>query len=374
MTAPDSERLRAAFEGDAPLTVGLEEELMVLDATTLDLAPRAQDLLAALDGDARFKPELPAAQIELITEPAHTVREAAAQVTAARSKLVEAAQDGSRVAGAGAHPFASAEGVLSSHEAYRDTREEYGPIARRQLVFGLHVHVRVAGAERAVAVFNTLRSYLPELAALAANSPFYEGRDSEMASVRPKISEGLPRQGVPPAVASIDELAGALRWGAAAGVIADPRRWWWELRLHPVLGTLEVRVPDQQTTVGQTAAVAAVVHSLVSDLAARHDTGESLAVHPTWRIAENRWAAARYGLAGTLADLDTGARQSTRERVVELLDRLAPRAAAQGCGDELRAARSLAQENGAERQRCVAGRGDLRGLAAWLADRFLAPG
>jgi carboxylate-amine ligase len=212
----------------------------------------------------------------------------------------------------------------------------------------------VTGAERAVAVFNALRSYLPELAALAANAPFHEGHDSEMASIRPKISEGLPRQGVPPPVADIDELAGAL----------------WELRLHPVLGTVEVRAPDQQTTVGETAAVAAVVHALVADLAARHDAGESLAVHPSWRIAENRWAAGRYGLAGTLADLDTGARQPTRERVMALLDRLGPRATDQGCDRELAGARLMALQNGAERQRAVAGEGDLRALVGWLADRF----
>jgi carboxylate-amine ligase len=124
MTASDTERLRAAFEGESPLTVGLEEELMVLDPVTLDLAPRAHHLLAALDRDARFKGELPAAQIELITDPAPTVDEAARQVAAARATLAAAAAGTARLAGAGAHPFAAAEGELSTDDAYLPSRAD----------------------------------------------------------------------------------------------------------------------------------------------------------------------------------------------------------------------------------------------------------
>ena len=127
-------------------------------------------------------------------------------------------------------------------------------------MFGLHVHVAIRGADRALAVYNALRSHLPELAALAANAPFYEGRDSGLASVRSRISGLLPRQGVPPALPSWDAYEEALRWCA----FDDPRQWWWELRLHPVFGTVEVRVPDTQTTVADTAAVGAVVHALVT--------------------------------------------------------------------------------------------------------------
>ena len=376
MTSFDTVRLHAAFAGDSPLTVGIEEELMLLDPGSLDLAPVADEVLACLGDDGRFKPELPAAQLESITEPTRTVAQATAQLAESRAALADVVAGVARPAAAGAHPFASVEGTLNPAPVYRVTREEYGPFARRQLVFGLHVHVRVSGARRAVAVFNALRSYLPELAALAANAPYHGGQDTQMASIRPKISEGLPRQGVPAPVADLDELAGALRWGQAAGVVPDPRRWWWELRLHPVLGTVEVRVADQQTTVGETAAVAGTVHALVADLAARIEAGETLTVHPTWRIAENRWSAARHGLAGTLADLDTGARRPTRERVLELLAGLEATAARLGCREEISAAIRLAHENGAERQRRIAHEPnpDLRALAAWLADQFLAPG
>lgn len=371
MDLPDTERLRATFDAPAPLTVGVEEEVMLLDPAGLNLLPRAAEVLAAAGGDARFKLELPAAQLELLSEPCATVCEAAAQLADARRALASAAEGVGLLAAAGAHPLAGPEGVLNEHEGYRLTREEFGPVARAQLVFGLHVHVRVTGADRALAVHNALRSYLPELAALGANAPFHAGRDTGLASVRPKISELLPRQGVPPAPGDLSELVAAWRWGAAAGTLSGPGQWWWELRLHPTLGTLEVRVPDQQTTVADSAAVAAVVHSLVATLAARHDEGRSLPVHPSWRIAENRWSAGRHGVEGTLADLDTGEPMATRTRLRRLLSELEPTARRLGCGRELVLADEMAEANGTLRQREVAREAGLEGVVDWLAQRFL---
>lgn len=366
----EAEALRAVFDAAGPPTIGVEEELMLLDPGTLDLEPRAADVLAATGGDARFKAELPAAQLEAITGPVTSIDECARQLLSARAALAEAARPFGLLAAAGTHPFASAEGALNGAERYRRTREEYGPVAHRQLVFGLHVHVRVPGAERALAVHNALRSYLPELAALAANAPFHDGRDTGLASIRPKISEMLPRQGVPPPVASFEELAGAYRWGASAGALPERRYWWWELRLHPFYGTVEVRVPDQQTTPGESACVAAVAQALVTWLGARHDAGEFLPVHPTWRIAENRWSVCRHGLEGTLADLDTGEPLGARERLrtlIEVLER-----SQSGSAAWLGRARALVERNGAERQREVAAGDGLAELTRWLAQRLLA--
>jgi len=371
MDSLDTDQLRSSFDAGGSPTVGIEEELMLLDPGTLDLAPRASEVLEALAGDPRFKGELPAAQIELISDPCETVGEAAAQVLAARARLAEVATP-LLPAGAGAHPFAAAEGELSADPSYAFTREEYGPVAPRQLVFGLHVHVKIGGPERALAVYNTLRSHLPELAALAANAPFHAGVDTGFASIRPKLSELLPRQGVPPAFDDMDELAEALRFGREAGTYPEARMWWWELRLHPVLGTVELRVPDQQATVADTAAVAAVGHALAVALAERHDAGEPLPVHPSWKIAENRWSAARHGLAGTLADLDSGEPMPARRRVMGLIESLVPTAERLGCPAELEAAVALAAKNGAERCRATAKRGGLRAVAEELAGQFLA--
>jgi carboxylate-amine ligase len=245
--------VRDAFEGDAPMTVGLEEELMLLDPETLDLAPRAAAVLERLEGDARFTSELPAAQLEIVLPPAATVSEAAAALAAARADLAAAAAGLGVLAGAGAHPFADVEGILNAGERYEAIADRYGWVARRQLVFGQHVHVAVRPADRALAVFNAVRSYLPHIAALAANAPLYGGADTGLASIRPTLCDLLPRQGVPPPMASWEELESAMRWGLAAGAMAHHAQWWWEARLHPVFGTIEVRVPDTQTTVADRA-------------------------------------------------------------------------------------------------------------------------
>jgi carboxylate-amine ligase len=209
------------------------------------------------------------------------------------------------------------------------------------------------------------------IAALAANAPYHAGRDTGMASIRPKISELLPRQGIPPALSSWEAFAGALRWGAASGAVPEPRRWWWELRPHPAFGTLEVRGPDAQATVRDAGAIAALVHCLAAWLAGRHDDGEPPREYDTWRLEENRWAAARWGMAAQLADHDTGVRTPVREAVTELLETLAPWAQRLSCAAELRGVHDLVAANGAVRQRAA---GSPRAAAAWLADAYTPSG
>jgi carboxylate-amine ligase len=368
---PTADELRTAFDAPAPMTIGLEEELMLLDPETLDLLPRASELIDAA-GDARFKLEMPAAQLELSLPPERDVPAAIAALAAARRDLAAAAEPFGRLAAAGAHPFAAALGELNEDPRYAFTEREYGEIARLQLVCALQVHVAVGGAERSLAVYNALRPWLPLLAALAANAPFHDGRDTGMASIRPKISEQLPRQGIPPAIASWESFADALAWGAASGLVPDARRWWWELRPHPAFGTLEVRVPDAQATVADAAAVAALVHSLAGWLAARHDAGEPLATADVWRLEENRWSAARWGMDAELADLDSGERTPARECLAALVERLEPVAARLGCASELATVAALGARNGAVRQREVAAEGGLVAVAAWLADAYVS--
>lgn len=367
------DELRRAFDAPEPLTLGLEEELMLLDSDSLDLAPCARELMERVGDDERFKPEMPAAQFEIVTPPRSRVSDVVADLHEARRDLAAAAEGLVRLATAGVHPFAAPEGELNPGERYERTAAEYGAHARHQLVFALQVHVAPGSATRALAVYNGLRSYLPEIAALAANAPFHGGEDTGLASVRPTISARLPRQGVPPPLSDWDQFAAELRWGAAAGSVVDPGAWWWELRPNPRFGTLELRVPDAQTTVAEAAGVAAFVHCLVAELCERHESGDELAAAPSWRIAENRWWAARDGLGAELADLVTGERRPVRERLREVVERLAPQADRLGCRAELDAALCLVEANGAVRQRAVAaGRGDLRGVVAWLAERWLA--
>jgi glutamate---cysteine ligase / carboxylate-amine ligase len=367
---PTAADLRAAFDAPAPLTIGLEEELMLLDPETLDLLPRAADVVEPA-GDPRFKLEMPAAQLELSLPPARSVPEAIAALATARRDLAVAAAPVGRLAAAGVHPFAAPLGVLNPGERYAATEAEYGDAARRQLVCALQVHVAVGGADRSLAVYNGLRAWLPLLAALAANAPFHEGRDTGMASIRPQIAELLPRQGIPPALASWESFAAALAWGAASGAVPDARRWWWELRPHPAFGTLELRVPDAQTTIEDAGAVAALAHALVGWLAARHDAREPLETAEEWRLEENRWSAARWGMDAALADLSTGERVPARERLSALLAELAPVAEQLGCAAELAGVERLAARGGAVRQREVAAAGGVRAVVAWLADAYV---
>jgi carboxylate-amine ligase len=346
---------------------------MLLDPETLELAARAPELLATLGerpAPGPFKLELPASQLESITPPRRSVPEAIADLAAARRELLAASNGSIRPAAAGAHPFSAPAGALNRGPRYDRTAAEYGWVARRQLVCALQVHVAVGGAERTLAVYNALREELPVLAALAANAPLHGGGDTGLASVRPAISGLLPRQGIPPAFESWDELAAGLSWGAAAGAIPEPGFWWWELRPHPAYGTLELRVPDAQTTIAEAEAVAAFAHALVVDLAERHDAGEHRAAAPSWRIEENRWSACRHGVEGSLADLDSGEPRPTREQLEALFERLAPVAERIGADAGLEDARRLARRNGALSQRAIAAERGPHAVAGWLADRF----
>ena len=365
--------LRNAFDAPEPLTLGLEEELMLLDPDTLDLLPRAAEVVDAA-ADERFKLELPAAQLELRLPPVRSVPEAIAGLAEARRDLAAAAEPVGRLAAAGVHPFAAPLGELNAGERYALTADEYGDIARSQLVCALQVHVAVGGADRSLAVYNGLRSWLPLIAALAANAPFHAGADTGLASIRPKIGEQLPRQGIPPALSSWEAFADALAWGAASGAVPEPRRWWWELRPHPAYGTLEVRVPDAQATVADAAAVVALVHALTGWLAERHDAGEALVGADSWRLEENRWRAARWGMDADLADLATGHPVPARTCLRTLLAELEPVATRLGCAAELATVETLAARNGSARQREVAAAGDLRAVVAWLADSYAPSG
>jgi carboxylate-amine ligase len=280
-----------------------------------------------------------------------------AALDAARRDLVAAAAPLGRLMTAGAHPTTAELGTLTDDPRYRRTLDEYGDRARRQLVSGLHLHVSLGGADRTLAVYNALRSHLPELAALAANAPFHAGRDTGLASIRPTIAVGLQRQGVPPAIPSWEWFAEALSWGERSDTVPDARRWWFELRLHATYGTLELRAPDAQSSVDDVHGVASFAFALIHALGARFDAGEPLPVHDSWRIDENRWAAMRDGVEGTLADLVTGERMATREVLRARLESLA--------GDFTHT-RALIEANGAIRTR----EAGVDGAAAYLADRF----
>lgn len=358
--------LASNFEHRGAPTFGVEEEVMLLDPQTLDLLPRAAELVEGLDG--RFKIELPASQLEIASGVATSMTALAEELAAARNLLAAHLAGRALPAGAGVHPFAPGRGILNRSDRNDRLLAEYGDILRRQLICGLHVHIGIPGAARALAVYNTMRNYLPPIAALAANASIYEGADSGMASVRPVISGLLPRQGIPPIFNDWSEYAAALNWGG----VGRTRQWWWELRLHPLLGTLEVRVPDAQSTVADTMAVTAMTAALALHLAERNDAGDLPAPAPTWRINRNRWSAARYGLNGSMVDPTGGETEQTRAVVRRLLDGLAVTAQAIGGAAHLKRAYRLLEHNGSEAQQEVFAESGAAGVAGWLGGRFLS--
>lgn len=363
--------LREAFNDQIDGTVGLEEEVMLLDTGTLDLNPRAEQVVAAAASES-IKTELPASQIELVTPPTSTAGQTASQLHALRNQAYDAATGIGRLAASGVHPFAAPDGPLSEGEAYDPMAVEYVSVARRQLVFGMHIHVAIRGLDRALAVYNELRTYLPELAALSATAPFHAGIDTGLQSVRPKISENLPRQGIPPAFESTEALAEAMTWAVGSGAAQTVRQWWWELRLHPRLGTVEIRVCDSQPTVERAAALVAVTQSLCLHLASQYDEGKLPPPAPTWRIEQNRWSACRHGIHGRLADPRSARVTPTRDRLTELLDLLTPAASGLHCTGQLLYAHRMIQQPAADLYRALEKERGLYGLVEWMAGEFLA--
>ena len=363
------EELRQTFSATDAYTVGVEEELMLVAADTLDLAPAIEPVLAELGADPRFRQELRAAQIEIVTPVCASAAHAESVLREARRTLGEAGGELVAIAAAGTHPRSTSWGQISPGERYQLIAELYPWASQRGIACGMHVHVAIGDADRALAVYNALRSYVPELAALSANSPFLEGRDTGHASIRASLNEAFPRAGIPPAFSSWKKFVDLLDWGRSSGSFPDATFLWWELRPHPGFGTLELRVADCQTAVEDAGAVAAVAQSLAAWLGGQYDAGEALPVHDAFRIAENRWSALRFGLGGWLLDLDSGAPRPTRARLTALLDDLEPLGARLGCADQLEHARTLIADNGAERQRYVAERDGLDGLLRWLVRR-----
>jgi glutamate---cysteine ligase / carboxylate-amine ligase len=364
---------RAAFDEARDASLGIEEELLLVDGETFDLVPAAGELLVRAGGDERFAPELSAAQVEVVTPVCGSAPEALAELAAARRALLVHAGGLARLVGCGYHPFAREWADFSPGRRYGDIAQRYRWAARRgALCAGLHVHVGVRGGDRALAVWNALRGSMPELLALAANAPFAGGRDTGLATVRPKVAESLPRQGVAPALRSLEAWAELVARGERSRAFADASQIWWECRLHPAYGTLEMRVPDAQAALEDAGAVAAVAHALVARLCERHDAGERLPAPDAALIAENRWLALRDGAEGTLIEED-GAPVPTRARLERLVEEVAPQAARLGGERLLARAAQLVAQPGWRAQREVAEAEGLTSVVARLADLTEAP-
>jgi len=343
-----------AFTGPS-FTLGIEEELMIVDSEGYDLANAIELLLEdAPTGD--IKPELMESVLEISTDPCPNTAVAGDQLRALRAQVREtAARHGLTIGSAGTHPFAMWEDQrIVGRDRYRDIVSALRFVARQELLFGMHVHVGVEGADRAIHVANGMRVHIPVLLALSVNSPFWRADVSGLCSTRTPIFRAFPRVGVPPSYRDWDDFSGEIDFMVASGVIEDYTYLWYDVRPHPLLGTVEVRVMDAQTRVEHTVALAALVQALVRDLAEGFARGAALPDVPFEMLDENKWLAARHGLEGELVDLPGLERAPTKQLARRLLDRAREHAADLGSAGELEGVADLLERgNGAQRQLIV---------------------
>jgi glutamate---cysteine ligase / carboxylate-amine ligase len=286
--------------GPPPLTLGVEEELVILDAATLDQVGAVERIVRPLERrelPGRAKTELHASVFELNTNPCETADEVLASLVTLRSAAAEvAAEAGLAIAATGTHPFAKAEAQpIVQAERYVSMVAQHGLSARRQNVQGLHVHLAMASAEDCWRALEGMLPWLPVVLALSANSPWLAGELTGMASNRAPVLGELPRTGGPPALGSYADWEAWVERLVRLDVIADYTRIWWDVRPHPALGTLEIRMPDQPTDVRLSAAFAELLQKLAATL-----LGSDLRPADRGDYQYNRWCAARFGPAAKL--------------------------------------------------------------------------
>ena len=321
------EQLRLAreqYEDARDFTVAVEEEFAILDPDSLDMVSRFDELFGTAQGtelEGHLVGELIASEVEVRTGRCETFAEAAATMAERRRQLVElAGRRGVALGSTGTHPWSPwYEQSIIDTPHYRRVEEGLRYVAWRNNTFGIHVHVGIHGADRAISVCDALRSFLPELLALSASSPFSEGRYTHLHSTRTEIfTRMFPRCGVPDAYGSWDEYERYVRLLYDTGSIIEHTQIWWSVRPHLAFPTVELRICDGQPELGAAQALAAFVYSLIARVARALDDGEKLPLHPHRLIEENLWRAIRYGLAGDMIDLDTGRVLPTRQRLEEL--------------------------------------------------------
>jgi carboxylate-amine ligase len=347
-----------AFGQSDPYTLGVEEEYMLLDAETFDLVQHIDTVLAAVSGhelEPRINPELMQSVLEVATPVCHTPAEAGTQLRALRSYVCEIARErGMRVGSAGTHPFSLFERQrITAKDRYRAMVDRMQYIARRELIFGLHVHVAVDDPEKAIQIVNGLIGHLAEFVALSANSPFWRGEATGLHSSRHMVYAALPRSGPPPRFESYADYAEVVGQLERTGCIADYTHIWWDIRLHPRLGTIEIRICDAVTQLEDVIAITAFCQALVKHYSERYDAGDQIPSYHRILTTENKWLAARYGIDAPLMDLLTGRRNRVpaSQLVRRTLKLCQPQAQELGSERELEGIEAILRRgNGADRQ------------------------
>src|SRR5437764_8443585 len=343
---------REQFEQADDFTVAVEEEFAVLDPETLGLANRFEELQAAAQGtplEQHLVGELIASEVEIRTGRCATFDEAAANLGERRAQLRDLAEPlGIALAATSTHPWSPwQEQRIIDTPHYRRNDEILQYVVWRNNSFGLHVHVAIKGPDRAIAVCNALRNYLPELLALSASSPFVENVNSGLHSARTQIfTRMFPRCGIPDSYDSWDGFERYVRFLYDTGSIDEHTQLWWSVRPHLAFPTVEIRICDAQPDLGESRSLAALCYALTARILRAVDEGEPLPSWPNRLLEEHLWRAIRYGLAGELIDLEHGEVLPARARLEQLVEWSMPLAEELGCASWL----AVPAQNASERQ------------------------
>jgi carboxylate-amine ligase len=321
---------RDAFDGGQDFTLAVEEEFALLDPETLELADHFEELQAAARGTAleeHLVGELISSEVEVRTGRCETFAEAAGLIVERRRQLFELAEAHEvRLGATGTHPWSRWQDQhIIDTPHYRRNDEILRYVVWRNNSFGLHVHVGVRGADRAIAVHNGLRRFLPELLALSASSPFVEAVNTGLHSARTQIfTRMFPRCGVPDTFDGWRGFEEYVRTLYETGSITEHTQLWWSVRPHLAYPTIEIRICDGQPRVDEAQSLAAFAYALTARIARAVDEGEPLPDHPRRMIEENTWRAIRNGLSGELIDLDTLRVRPARVALEELAEWMRP--------------------------------------------------
>jgi carboxylate-amine ligase len=352
-----SSALDHAFGKAAPYALTIAEEAMLLDPETFDLAQRVDSMLAGASADlaAHIGPELMQSSIGVATSTCANAGDLATELCRLRAGLVAVAHERNlRLGTAGTHPFSLFESQrITTRDRYRSLVEQLQYIARRELVFGLHIHVAVSSPDTAIDVAHGLAIELAPLLALSASSPFWRGELTGLASSRRMVVTALPRSGPMPRFADYAEYAEVVGQLERTGCIDDASQLWWDIRPNPPLGSVEIRICDAVTGADDAVAIAAYCQAAVKALAEQIEQGREVPLHHRVLTNENLWLAARHGLEAPIMDLATGRRN--RVPIAQLIRRslrdLAGHAKELGSERELEGVKAiLAGGNGADRQ------------------------
>ncbi len=346
------------FGQSDPYTLGVEEEYQLLNATTFDLVQHIDTVLAAIEGhelQAQINPELMQSVLEIATPVCHTPADVMRELVKLRSYVCGVARSqGLRVGSAGTHPFSLFERQrITAKDRYRQLVDQLQYVARRELIFGMHIHVAIDDPEKAIKVMNGLLPQLAPLLALSASSPFWRGEPTGLMSSRQMVFSAFPRSGPPPRFRDYTDYAEVVGQLERTGCIADYTHIWWDIRPHPRLGTIEIRICDAVTRVEDAVAITAYCQALVKQLCESYDAGEEIPTYHRILTTENKWLAARYGLEAPVMDLVTGRRNRIpiAKLVRRTLREIEPHARELGSERELEGVTELlARGNSADRQ------------------------